>query len=49
MKTRLRAYGGWGYAHLFEHVVPILRELGFGERECDAILVENPRRALAIG
>ena len=48
VKTRLRAYGGWGYGHLFKHVVPLLHELGLGEQECDELLVANPRRALEL-
>jgi phosphotriesterase-related protein len=48
VKTRLRRYGGWGYAHLFEHVVPLLRELGLGAPEVDTLLVDNPRRALEV-
>lgn len=47
VKTRLRAYGGWGYAHLFEHVVPLLRAGGFDAAMLDVLLVQNPRRALA--
>lgn len=48
VKTRLLAYGGWGYAHVLEHVVPLLRELGVGEAELDRILVGNPRRLLTV-
>jgi phosphotriesterase-related protein len=47
VKTRLRAYGGWGYAHLFEHVVPLLRAGGFDEAALETLLVANPGRALA--
>jgi phosphotriesterase-related protein len=47
VKTRLRAFGGWGYAHLFEHVVPLLRANGLDDATLDVLLVENPRRALA--
>ena len=47
VKTRLRAYGGWGYAHLLEHVVPLLRQLGLGPSELETLLVTNPRRVLA--
>jgi phosphotriesterase-related protein len=47
VKTRLRAYGGWGYAHLFEHVVPLLRAGGFDDAMLETLLIANPRRALA--
>jgi phosphotriesterase-related protein len=46
VKTRLRAFGGWGYAHLFEHVVPLLRGAGLDDAALETLLVRNPRRAL---
>ena len=27
-KTDLRAYGGWGYAHILNHIVPMLLDIG---------------------
>jgi phosphotriesterase-related protein len=48
VRTRLRRWGGWGYAHLLEHVVPLLRELGAGEDDLDAMLVRTPSRLLAV-
>ena len=48
VKTRLRAYGGWGYAHIIEHVVPVLRDLGVSAEDLDQILVRNPARLLAV-
>jgi phosphotriesterase-related protein len=47
VRTRLRAYGGWGYDHLLVHVVPLLAALGLRERDLTTLLVDNPRRALA--
>lgn len=47
-KTRLVAYGGHGYGHIFRNVVPLMRDKGFSEAEIDAILVENPRRILTL-
>ena len=46
VKTRLRAYGGWGYAHILEHVVPVLHELGVGDEHLEQVLVRNPARLL---
>ena len=46
VKTRLCAYGGWGYAHLFEHVVPLLRTAGMDECAIDRLLIDNPARML---
>jgi phosphotriesterase-related protein len=48
VRTRLRRWGGWGYAHLLEHVVPLMRELGVGEAAVRAMLVDNPARLLAV-
>ena len=48
VRTRLRRWGGWGYAHLLEHVVPMMRELGIREDALQAMLVGNPARLLAV-
>lgn len=48
VKTRLRAYGGWGYAHLLEHLVPVLRDLGVSDDDLNQMLTGNPTRLLAI-
>jgi phosphotriesterase-related protein len=47
-KHRLRRYGGFGYDHILRNVVPWMRQRGFGERLVSALLIDNPRRALAI-
>jgi len=46
-KTLLRKYGGYGYAHILDHIVPWLRVLGVSEGQIRAMLVDNPRRLLA--
>ena len=46
MKHRLWKWGGPGYAHILENVVPLMREKGFSEEQVRAILVENPRRLM---
>jgi phosphotriesterase-related protein len=45
--SRLRRWGSWGYAHVLEHVVPILRALGLSDDDLDAILVRTPARLLS--
>ncbi len=45
-RTRLRRFGGHGYGHIFENVVPLMRRRGFSEDEIDTILVGTPRRLL---
>jgi phosphotriesterase-related protein len=47
-RTRLASFGGHGYGHIYENVVPLMRSRGFSQREIDAILVENPRRLLTF-
>ena len=41
--TRVR-YGGWGYPHILNYVVPMMRQRGFGQEQIDTILSENPKR-----
>ena len=48
VRTRLRRWGGWGYAHLLEHVVPLLGELGVDDLAIRTMLVSNPARLLAV-
>ncbi len=48
VRTRLRRWGGWGYAHLLEHVVPLLDDAGVSQAAIDAMLVHTPARLLAV-
>jgi len=47
-KNRLCRYGGPGYAHIIQNVVPLMREKGMPEEHIHTILVENPKRLLAF-
>ena len=47
-KHRLLKYGGHGYGHIHENIVPKMRRKGFSEDAIRAITVENPARILAI-
>ncbi len=47
-KTCYKAYGGWGYAHVYDHVVPWLRDCGATAAQIDTILVANPAKLHAI-
>ena len=47
-KSSLVRYGGEGYAHILENVVPIMKRKGMTEDEIDAILVANPARILTM-
>jgi phosphotriesterase-related protein len=45
-KFRLRKYGGLGYSHLLENIVPDLKYAGVTDAQVHSMLVENPRRLL---
>ena len=47
-KIRLQEYGGTGYGHILEYIVPWMRELGVSDKDLKAILEENPRRILTF-
>jgi phosphotriesterase-related protein len=47
-KTRLTKYGGEGYAHIIENVIPLMRAKGMSDEEIKTIVVENPMRVLTI-
>ena len=45
---RLVKYGGHGYGHILENIVPKMRRKGFSEDAIRAITVDNPARILAL-
>lgn len=47
-KAQRRTYGGYGYSHLLENVVPMLRSRGVEQEVIDQILIENPREVLTF-
>ena len=47
-KHRLTQYGGHGYGHILENIVPKMRRKGFSEEVVQAITVGNPARILAF-
>jgi phosphotriesterase-related protein len=47
-RTRLTRWGGHGYAHIFENVVPMMLRRGFSTTEVEAITVGNPKRLLTF-
>jgi phosphotriesterase-related protein len=48
LKDHLAKYGGRGYAHILDSVVPLMRRKGMREDDIMAILVDTPRRLLAF-
>ena len=47
-KFHYTRYGGKGYAHILDSIVPRMRKRGFTDGQINAILVENPKRALTF-
>lgn len=47
-KSQRVRYGGWGYAHISNYVVPSMLERGMTREQIDTIMVENPRRLLCF-
>ena len=43
-----RKYGGWGYAHILDVLVPRFRAVGIGSNELQTLMVKNPRRLLTF-
>lgn len=48
-KDKLARWGGQGYSHIVENVVPLMRRQGLAEATIRAMLVDTPRRLLTIG
>ena len=46
-KICLTRWGGFGYAHILENIVPRLLREGVSQQQVDVILIENPRRLLS--
>jgi len=46
LKSMLHTFGGWGYDHLFAHVVPMLREVGVSDDQLHQLCVGNPAALL---
>ena len=48
MKAKLVSYGGPGYAHIPDNVIPWMRAKGMSEEIINTITVENPKRMLTF-
>ena len=49
MKTCYKNYGGWGYSHVYDNIIPWLKSLGASEADVNLMMVDNPRRLHAVG
>jgi phosphotriesterase-related protein len=43
-KKQLTVYGGFGYAHILNNIVPLFRESNIAEEEIKTMIIENPKR-----
>ncbi len=48
-KTCYKAYGGWGYSHVYENILPWLKAAGASDAQLHTMMVDNPRRLHAVG
>ena len=48
IKIELTHFGGQGYAHILNNVIPLMRQKSIPEEYIRTITVENPRRALTF-
>jgi phosphotriesterase-related protein len=48
LKYMLRKYGGTGYAHIHDFVIPRLTRSGLTDGDIDQVMVQNPRRLLTL-
>ncbi len=47
-KTQLAKYGGEGYNHILDNVIPIMRRKGMSKEDIEALTVLNPAKMLAF-
>lgn len=49
VRTRLLRYGGWGYGHLVDHILPLMASRGIDDSAISTMIERNPQRLLAVG
>lgn len=47
-KTDLTAYGGQGYTHILNNVIPLMLKKGISRQDIDTIMIKNPAELLNI-
>ena len=47
-KSTRVCHGGWGYAHILNYVVPMMRQRGMTQEQIDTILIYNPKRIFSF-
>jgi phosphotriesterase-related protein len=46
MDSNCRSFGGFGYAHILQNLLPVMYVKGFTEEQIHTIIVENPKSIL---
>lgn len=46
-KLQLGCFGGMGYSHILNNIIPLMRQKGVTEAQINTIMVENPKRVLS--
>ena len=47
-KTQRRKYGGWGYAHILDNAVPVMKSKGMTDDDIRHLMVGNPARVFTF-
>ncbi len=47
-KHQRRTYGGWGYAHILDNVIPVMLAKGISREQIHTMMVDNPRRIFSF-
>ena len=48
LKCRLHKFGGWGYDHIINNVIPAIRRIGLSDKQIEKLLIDNPKKYLNI-
>ena len=48
LKRKRVSYGGWGYVHVSNYIVPMMLTRGITNEQINTIMVENPKRLLCF-
>ena len=48
LKTELVSYGGFGYAHILKNIIPLMKRLGFSEKQINTLIAENPKSIISV-
>jgi phosphotriesterase-related protein len=48
MKIMFKKYGGYGFSHVLETIIPVLKyAYGVSQKDVDTMMIENPKKYLA--